>query len=314
MNLSQRMEEYITAEANDAHIYKNLSQIAPKASDKLTLMQISREEQAHSNNLIQAYKTMFNKNFTPIIKDESVNASMFYDVINDRILDESKDFKKYSSEYLDAPNNTLKTVFFNNMIDENTHALRLINILASDNHIDEMQEDSQLNKNMRNVWEQHVWWTRSVIIAITQKLPDVNATVNRLMQNPSDIAKLFMPYYPMEVTNEINRLFTEHLSIGGDIITALNNNQVEKAAELDKKWYANADDIAKFFASINPHYDYKVLKDMMYKHLDLTKDELAYYLESSYGDSIRIFDMIENEALMMADYFTNGLMKQFEGQ
>src|SRR5687767_11226478 len=40
---------------------------------------------------------------------------------------------------------------------------------------------------MRKLWEDHVTWTRLVIISVAGDLPDLGATVDRLMRNQDDI-------------------------------------------------------------------------------------------------------------------------------
>lgn len=48
-----------------------------------------------------------------------------------------------------------------------------------------------------------------------------------------------------------------------------------------------------------------------YEHLDLTKEEAVAHLKKAYKKDIAIFDQIEKEALLMADAFSNGIIKQF---
>ncbi len=50
---------------------------------------------------------------------------------------------------------------------------------------------------------------------------------------------------------------------------------------------------------------------MLYDHLAMTKDEAIYMLTQKYADSINIFDKIEQEALIMADTMTQGIVKLF---
>jgi hypothetical protein len=53
------------------------------------------------------------------------------------------------------------------------------------------------------------------------------------------------------------------------------------------------------------------MKKMWYEHLELTKDEAVARLDQDYTKDIQIFDQIEKEALMMADQFSNGIIRQF---
>jgi hypothetical protein len=50
---------------------------------------------------------------------------------------------------------------------------------------------------------------------------------------------------------------------------------------------------------------------MFYEHLNLVKSEAVALLSNKYEDSISIFDKIEDQALKMADIFTEGILRQF---
>jgi len=170
-----------------------------------------------------------------------------------------------------------------------------------------------VKEDMRLVWLQHVYWMRMLLISIAERLADLPEVTDRLMQNPADIAEVFERFYSAEVTEPVEALLTEHLKIGAELITALRDNQKERAAELTKLWYANADDTAKAFSALNPYYDFDMLVEMLHTHLDLTIAEVAAHLAGKYKESIDEFDEVEREAVAMADMFSSGIMRQFPG-
>lgn len=168
-----------------------------------------------------------------------------------------------------------------------------------------------LINNMRVAWQQHVYWTRMLLISIAERLEDENAVTTRLLQNPNDIAAIFANYYSAEVANRIAQLLTEHLQIGANLITALRDNNAAEANDLNRQWYINADNMAEAFGSINPYYGREELRRMLYTHLDLTKQEVAARLAANYPEDIEAFNKVEQEILSMADYFSSGIMQQF---
>ena len=168
-----------------------------------------------------------------------------------------------------------------------------------------------LINDMRLAWEQHVYWTRMLLLSIAHKLSDQEAVTARLLRNPKDIADIFAIYYGGEVAKTIEQLLTEHLQIGADLITALRDKDVAKAERLKKEWYMNADKMANAFAGINPYYVYDTVRQMLYKHLDLTTQEVTLRLAGNYPDDIKAFDQVEQEALSMADFFSAGIIQQF---
>lgn len=169
----------------------------------------------------------------------------------------------------------------------------------------------RLLEQMNLVWEQHIMWTRMLLISISENLKDLEATQARLLRNPKDIANVFRPYYGANVANQIEKLLTEHLVIGKNLIVALKNNNPKEAMELNKKWYQNADDMAEAFSSINPFYPKEEIRKMLYEHLRLTTDEVNARLKGDYVVDINAYDMVQKEILQMSRFFVNGIVRQF---
>ena len=169
----------------------------------------------------------------------------------------------------------------------------------------------QLLNQMNLVWEQHIMWTRMLLISIAENLKDLDATQTRLLSNPQDIANIFRIYYGNNVASQIQKLLTEHLVIGKDLIVALKNKNQEQATKLNTKWYQNADEMAEAFSNINPFYPKEVIRRMLYEHLRLTTDEVKARLRGDYVADIKSFDMVQKEILKMAQFFVDGIVKQF---
>ena len=154
-------------------------------------------------------------------------------------------------------------------------------------------------------------WTRMLLISIAENLKDLDATQARLLENPKDIANIFRRFYGDVVANKIQQLLTEHLVIGKDLIVALKNKNDEKAANLNTKWYKNADEMADAFNSINPFYPKEEVRRMLYEHLRLTTIQVDNRLKCNYGEDIKAYDMVQKEILKMSNFFTSGILNQF---
>ena len=55
-----------------------------------------------------------------------------------------------------------------------------------------------LMNQIRQLWTQHVYWTRFFIISTASGLSDLGPVTNRLLQNPKDFARLLAPIYGMK--------------------------------------------------------------------------------------------------------------------
>jgi hypothetical protein len=100
----------------------------------------------------------------------------------------------------------------------------------------------------------------------------------------------------------------DHLVIAAKLVKAAKAGDTQAAADAEKRWYENANEIVHFLGEINPYWQVKQMRAMWYEHLALTKQEAVEVLNKRYSASISTFDRIEKEALMMADSLSNGIM------
>lgn len=173
------------------------------------------------------------------------------------------------------------------------------------------QNAIDLYSEQRRLWKDHVYWTRSYIVSALSGAEDQDAVLKRLLQNQTDIGSSIKPYYGDAAGNQLGKLLTEHIVIAGQLVDAIKKGDSVNAGKLNKEWYRNADDIAKFMSKANPNWSEKEVKDMLYVHLKFVADEVAARLKKDYAGEIVIFDKGKNHMMMFADEITNGIMKQF---
>lgn len=168
-----------------------------------------------------------------------------------------------------------------------------------------------INNEFQRLWFEHIIWTKLTIMSMVDNIPDAQIVTARLLKNPDDFKELFTYFYGPEVGNKFGNLLKEHLVIAADLVNAAKKNDTNAMAMIERKWFQNADDIAKFLASINPNWTEEEVKQMMYAHLNLVKQEAVAILTHNYPEMISIFDKMEEQALNMSDMFFEGIVKQF---
>lgn len=171
--------------------------------------------------------------------------------------------------------------------------------------------EEELNNQMRLLWEQHIYWTRMFILSLVFGLPDLEFVTNRLLQNPKDFAAVLNYFYGEDIAAKFNELFTDHLTIAAELVKYAKDNNSTGAIDAEKRWYENANQIAIFLSSINPYWSYQEWQEMLFDHLEMTKEEATNILTQKYADSITVLDNIEIQALEMADMMTKGIVSQF---
>lgn len=172
-------------------------------------------------------------------------------------------------------------------------------------------EGREIFTQMRLLWSQHVYWTRFFIISTAECLKDLKCVTDRLMENPRDFEEVLKRFCSNEEAEKFCRLLTEHLQTAGELVNADMENDICKADKLRKKWYCNADEIAKFLGCIDPCCTEQQWRVMMRNHLRMTEKEAALCLSKEYCSDVRMFGQVEKEAMEMADCMAEGLFRRF---
>ena len=171
----------------------------------------------------------------------------------------------------------------------------------------------ELNRQLRSLWEEHIFWTRLTVNSIVGHLPDEKETTARLLRNATDFAAIFQPFYGQQIANLFAELLRAHLTLAAQLTTALRDGKTRVAQDVQRRWFANADDIADSLARINPYWSREEWRNMMYEHLRLTSREVSARISKYYKENVATNDLIEPQALQMADELTSGIVQQFPG-
>lgn len=164
---------------------------------------------------------------------------------------------------------------------------------------------------MRDLWDAHTTWTRMYIVSALAGLPDAANAANRLMQNQDDIGNAVKPYYGDDAGAKLTALLKSHISLAGGVVMAAKAGDTTKLKAAQAAWVANADSIATFLAGANPNWSAQALMGMLHDHLSLTTNEAVSRLKKDWAGDVKAYDAIHQQAMMMADALSSGIIKQF---
>jgi len=164
---------------------------------------------------------------------------------------------------------------------------------------------------MRQLWEEHIVYTRNYIISDLADLPDKDAVAQRLLRNQDDIGNAIKPYYGDEAGNKLSALLRDHIVVATEVVTAAKGGDKAQLAAAQEKWTANGKEIAAFLSGANPNWSKATLEEMLQKHLDLTSGEVVGRLNKDWAADIKAYDEGHAHMLMFADTLTEGIAKQF---
>lgn len=168
-----------------------------------------------------------------------------------------------------------------------------------------------LKSDMRKLWEDHIIWTRNVILNIIDELPGTTQAVDRLLQNQDDIGNAIKPFYGDAAGTQLSTLLRQHITIAADLLTALDDGNTAAFNTANAQWIANADAIAAFLSGANPNWPLAEMKSMLYDHLNLTAAEALARKNANYTADVTAFENVHIQILNMADMLTQGIIKQF---
>jgi hypothetical protein len=188
---------------------------------------------------------------------------------------------------------------------------------ADPNHIGHGSDQSAVaNKaafraSMRVLWEDHIVWTRMVIVDLIAGTPDADAALTRLLKNQTDIGNAIKPFYGQAAGDRLTALLRDHILIAGRLLTTAKAGDAAGFATAKADWYANADDIARFLASANSRWPLADLEEAMKTHLDTTLDEAVARLTGDWTADVAAYDRVHGHILHMADILSDGIIAQF---
>lgn len=171
-----------------------------------------------------------------------------------------------------------------------------------------------LRKQMRALWEQHMEWTYATVASFASGAPNLTATLNRLLQNQTDLGHAIEPYYGRRAANRLAALLRTHIEEAVPVLTAAQAGDQAALTSAIATWKTNARQIADFLAAANPHWGRAEMRTMMATHIDQTVAYAAAQLEGHYARSIRLYGHAEHHMLRMADMLSNGIIAQFPGR
>lgn len=165
---------------------------------------------------------------------------------------------------------------------------------------------------MRQLWEDHITWTRLYIVSAAAGLPDADATAQRLLRNQADIGAAIKPFYGETAGASLTALLRSHILTAAKLVGAAKSGDTAAARSASEGWYANADSIADFLSAANPKaWAAATLRAAMRMHLDLTLKEATARLHGDWAADIAAYDAIHEHILQLADVLSSGIIGQF---
>jgi len=167
---------------------------------------------------------------------------------------------------------------------------------------------ARVGADMRRLWEDHIMYTRNLIISMAAGLSDLDVVSTRLMQNQADIGNAIKPYHGDAAGDKLAALLQIHIMRATDVLKAAKAGDAAGLADAKRAWHASADEIAVFLGSLNPDgWPVEVLKALMKTYVDTTAEGATARLKGDWAADVAAFDKVHRHSLLMAEVFSRGV-------
>ena len=165
---------------------------------------------------------------------------------------------------------------------------------------------------MDKLWEDHIVWTRMVIVDFAAGLPDLQTAEARLLRNQADIGNAIKPCYGRAAGNKLTSLLRTHILEAVPVLQAAKEGDNAQLNQALAAWHVNARQIAVFLSKANPrNWPLGMMTSMMNRHLALTTNEAASRLQGKWSADVAAYDQVHAEILQMANMLSTGIIRQF---
>ena len=171
------------------------------------------------------------------------------------------------------------------------------------------KSEAELRLSMRTLWESRATLLRAYIVSAMNDSKDVEDAKEKLLKNTRDLGASIQPCYGYWARSILTGLLKNDVLLTGEVVKSAKLGNKTNLDWNKKNWYANAILLAGFFAIT--HSQTKAdLKDMLFKHLDLTMGEIEAILKKDAAKDLDYYEKDRAHMIMFSDVLTDGLVKQ----
>jgi len=174
---------------------------------------------------------------------------------------------------------------------------------------------SQVNvvNEMRYLWLQMVIWSRAYITNSAARQGAVPAFYERLYSIPQGFYNYMNTFFGQAIAEQLINLLSQHIIIFADLINALSVGDQLRANIGQSAWYGNSSSIATFLIQINNTWNYGQWLNLLNRYLDMFLDEAIAVMSADYRSEIAIYDRLQYQSLLIADYMSRGIIYDLSG-
>jgi hypothetical protein len=174
----------------------------------------------------------------------------------------------------------------------------------------------ELRMALRDLYVNHVFWVRSLVIATRLgEKKAVGEADEYGLKNAKAIGQSIAPYYGNAAGDKFATLFVGHYSAVKGYMSAafasnFKGNAALKKAAVDRLT-KNANDIAAFVSSANPHLPKGTVYGLLVAHAGQHMTAIDATAKKDWAGEADVWDPMVKHIYMLSDALADGIAKQF---
>lgn len=166
---------------------------------------------------------------------------------------------------------------------------------------------------VRDLWVDHVFWIRSVVLAHSKKDGKALAEADKqVVENAKKIAAVIEPFYGKAANEKLFSLLAGHYGAVKDYMNAtLPSVKAKKQKAATEKLTSNAIEIATFLSSANPNLPKEALVGILSAHGGHHISQINQIQKKDFAGEAQTWEAMKQHMYTLADALVGGIAKQF---
>jgi REP element-mobilizing transposase RayT len=183
---------------------------------------------------------------------------------------------------------------------------------ASTQNLHATNKITQTDSAMRDLWLGHAFWVRAVVVeTINGNSSAATAAENAAVANAHALAAALEPFYGKPASEKTFALLAGHYTAVKQYLLATKAKDSTAQDAARKAMFDNADHIAGFLSSANPHLPIDALRGMLLAHGGHHVVQIQQLQNKEYAQEVQTWEAMKDHMYGIADAMTYALAKQF---
>lgn len=163
---------------------------------------------------------------------------------------------------------------------------------------------------LRDLWTEHIFWVRSVVVAAHYKdSKGIAASEAQVVENARTIADAITPFYGQAAADQLFTLLAGHYGAVKEHMEATFAKKNPRSAS--DMLVSNATELAEFLSSANPHLPKDAVLPLLMAHGGHHMQQNRAISQGDFSNEALVWDAMRNHMHTVADALTNALAAQF---